>query len=185
MRLLPSRHIGRTWVVLDREFLDSARVAALISRIRTDPLLSHTQIRVLATVNEYIHLVLRRAQAGLPPATAVPGELLPPDYNGTRRTRRFPMRAGVEVGIDGDPATLVDLSRDGAQVLVEKSVRPNQRLRLSMTDEHGLLRCYGSIIWAAFERSGQPATEHYRAGIAFSDANPELVEAFSSRHRQL
>ena len=83
------------------------------------------------------------------------------------------------------PPPLVDLSRDGAQVLVEKSVRPNQRVRMSMTDEHGLLRCHGSIIWAAFERSDQPATEGYRAGVAFMDANPKRVEAFSSRHRRL
>ena len=172
-------------VALDRDFLPSSRAAALINRIRTDPLLTHTQIRVLSTVDDYTHLVHWRAQIGLPPATAVPGEPLPPDYDGVRRSPRVRMRAGVEVEVDGDPATLVDLSRDGAQVLVEKSIRPNQRVRMSMTDEHGLLRCHGSIIWAAFERAGQPATEHYRAGVAFMDANPERVEAFSSRHRRL
>ena len=172
-------------VGLDREFLASSPAAALINRIRTDPLLSHTQIRVLSTVDDYTHLVRRRAQVGLPPAIAVPGEPLPPDYQGVRRSLRFRMRTGVEVKVDGDPATLVDLSRDGAQVLVEKNVRPSQRVRMSMTDEHGLLRCHGSIIWAAFERSGQPATEHYRAGVVFMDANAERVEAFSSRHRRL
>ena len=36
---------------------------------------------------------------------------------------------------DGDAATLVDLSCDGAQVLVPRTVRPNQRLRMSMADE--------------------------------------------------
>ena len=115
----------------------------------------------------------------------MPGESLLPDYDGMRRSPRFRMRTGVEVKIDGNSATLVDLSRDGAQVLVEKSVHPNQHVRMSMTDEHGLLRCHGSIIWAAFERSGQPATEGYRVGMAFMDANPKRVEALSSRHRRL
>ena len=96
--------------------------------------MSHTQIRVLSNVNEYIHLVLRLAQVGLPPATAVPGDPLPADYDGVRRTHRFLMRPGVEVGIDGNAATLVDLSRDGAQVLVPKTVRPNQCLRMSMAN---------------------------------------------------
>ena len=171
-------------VVLDRDFLPSSRAAALINLIRTDPLLTHTQIRVLSTVDDYTHLVVRPAQLGLP-VTAVPGEPLPPDYDGVRRSHRFRMRTGVEVAVDGDPATLVDLSRDGAQVLVGKSVHPNQRVRMSMADEHGLFGCRAAIVWAAFERSGQPATEQYRAGVAFMDASPERVEAFSSRHRQL
>ena len=53
------------------------------------------------------------------------------------------------------------------------------------TDEHGLLRCHRSIIWAAFERAGQPGTEQYCAGLAFMDAHRERVEVFSSRHRRL
>ena len=103
---------------------------------------------MLSNVNEYIHLVLRRAQVGLPPATAAPGDLLPADYDGVRFTHRFLMRPGVKVGIDRNAATLVDLSRDGAQVLVPKTVRPNQCLRMSMADEQGRFRCHGSIGWA-------------------------------------
>ena len=48
----------------------------------------------------------------------------------------------------------------------------------------GRFRCHGSIVWASFERSGNPAAEHYRAGVAFIDVNPELVEIFCARHRQ-
>ena len=36
----------------------------------------------------------------------------------------------------------------------------------------------------SFQRSGNPATEHYRAGVAFIEVNPELVETFCASHRQ-
>ena len=64
-------------VVLDLAFVGAPRGAELIARVRADPDLSHAQIRVLADVGAYADLVARRLKAGLPPATALPGELLP------------------------------------------------------------------------------------------------------------
>ena len=106
----------------------------------------------------------RRSQAGLDPATAVPGEPLPADYDGVRLTRRFKVRPGLEMRLDGYPTTLVDLSRTGAQVLVPKPLRFNQAVRISITDEEGAFRFRATVVWAAFERSVDTGEQWYRAG---------------------
>ena len=48
-------------IVLQREFLDTSRGAALISRVKPNPDLSHAQIRTLFDTAEYEHLVSRRS----------------------------------------------------------------------------------------------------------------------------
>ena len=166
-------------VVLQREFLATPRCASLIARIRTDSALSHAQIRVLADVNEYIHLVSRRAQAGLEPDTAMPGEPLPADYDGGRTTRRFRMRPDVEVRLDGYATTLVNLSRTGAQLLVPKALRLNQQVRVSIEDEEEIFRLRAAVAWVSFERSGETGDQWYRAGLTFVDADPEVLKRFS------
>ena len=171
-------------IVLQWEFLGTPRGAMLIARIRGDPALRHAQIRVLADINEYIHLVSRRAKAGLEPGEAMPGEPLPPDYDGGRGTHRCRMRPGVEVRLDGDPTTLVNLSSSGAQLLVQKALRLNQQVRISIEDEQEMCRFRASVIWVSFERSTETGSQLYRAGLTFIDAHPELVEAMCSRNRQ-
>ncbi len=170
-------------IVLQREFLDTPRCAALVSRVKTDPDLSHAQIRVLSEVAEYEHLVSRRSQAGLDPATAVPGEPLPPDYDGRRLARRFKVRPGLEMRLDGYPTTLVDLSRSGAQVLVPKPLRFNQAVRISIADEQGAFRLLATVVWASFERSADTGRQWYRAGIAFVDPDAQLLGELCVRHR--
>jgi hypothetical protein len=41
---------------------------------------------------------------------------------------------GVEVAIDGNVATLIDLSIIGAQVVSQTILKPNQRVRMSIGD---------------------------------------------------
>ncbi len=170
-------------IVVQREFLDTQRGAALIWRVKADPDLSHAQIRVLSEVAEYEHLVSRRSQAGLDPATAVPGEPLPADYDGVRLTRRFKVRPGLEMRLDGYPTTLVDLSRSGAQVLMPKPLRFNQAVRISLADEEGAFRFRATVVWAAFERSADTGRQWYRAGIVFVDADAQLIDELCVRHR--
>ena len=113
-------------MVLGREFVGTLRGAELVARVRADPELSHAQIRVLTDVRAYADLVARRLKAGLPAATAVPGELLAEEFDGTRRARRVRIQAEVEAQVDGMLGTLVDLSPTGAQVIGLKVVRPFQ-----------------------------------------------------------
>ncbi len=171
-------------VVLSPEFLATARGATVVDRIRTDPELSHTHIRVLSDVNEYVHLVSQRVQAGLEPETTMPGEPLPQDYPGTRVGGRLRLRPDVAVRLDGDPATLVNMSRSGAQVLVPRALRVRQRVRMSVEGQARSFRVKASVMWVSFERSTKTVQQVYRAGVAFVDADPQLIEAFCARHLQ-
>ena len=170
-------------VVLGRDFTDTERGAALVNTIRTDHALANCQIRVLAQASDYTHLVTRRAEAGLAPDTAVPGEPLPPDYLGTRETRRFGLDGEVEALVDGEPTTLVDLSQTGARVVGPTALRPHQRVRVVIGAEPDVIRCSALVVWVSFEPRGKGAPL-YGAGVRFTGADPETIEAFCTRHRR-
>ena len=171
-------------VVLGRAFTDTDRGAALVNAIRTDHALVNTQIRVLGQSSDYLHLISRRAEAGLAPGTAVPGEPLPADYLGTRKARRFRMDAAVEVRLHGKPTTLVDLSATGAHVVGLITLRPHQRVRLSLVDSEQDLNIAASVVCALFEPTPGDSPPRYRAGVQFIDADPKAIEDLSFRHRQ-
>jgi hypothetical protein len=107
----------------------------------------------------------------------------PLDQRGTRRALRIPIKEGVEVLVDGNAASLVDLSSVGAQVLCTTVLRPNQRVRLTLADAKGTLRCGGSIAWASLELpKGQAPRD--RAGIEIKAVDPEAVRKFAERHKK-
>jgi len=206
-------------IALERLFAATPRGAALINRIKADPSLVQTEIRVLAHDSDYSRVLPRGgAAAGAPapqpratgrapapaassPAPAGPASsvidaphgrtepspaatLEPPplDQKGTRRAPRFTMAPKVEILIDGNPATLLDLSTVGAQVISPTILRPNQRVRMTLPDEAGLIRFNATIAWASFEIPPQIGPQ-YRAGIDFVDADTPTVDAFCGRHK--
>src|SRR4029450_7749675 len=59
----------------------------------------------------------------------------PLDWHGTRRATRYKVRPGVEIQVDGNPASVVDLSIVGVQVLSATVLRPNQKVRISIPTE--------------------------------------------------
>ena len=158
-------------VALEQSFAASARGAAFINRIKADPALAACEIRIL--------------EAGAPGATvpaAVPADAadapppVPPVQRGTRRAERHIVSRNVEVLIDGNPATLVNISIVGAQVLSMSSLRPNQRVRMSLVDATRPMRFNGVIAWASFEMPKEGP--RYRAGVNFYDAAPDMVARF-------
>ncbi len=171
-------------VVLGRAFTDTERCAALVNAIRIDQTLADTQIRVLGQASDYLRLVSRRAEAGLEPDTEVPGEPLRPDYLGTRQARRFRMVAATEVRLAGTPTALVDLSRTGARVVGPRALRPHQRVSFSLVDSEQDVKIAASVVWVFFEPARGDSPPRYQAGLKFIDADPEIIEAFSVRHRQ-
>ena len=83
--------------------------------------------------------------------------------------------SGVELLVEGTVATLVDLSTGGAQVMSATSLKPHQRVRLTLPGSPPL-RLNGEITWAVFEMpAGAP---RYRAGVAFVDPNVDAIAAF-------
>lgn len=184
-------------VVLERLFAATSRGAALINRLKSDPGLSEMEIRVLSHSGDYSRVIARPAQVPVSAAAAtavaerpdastreqtdveahVPQPL---DWHGTRRSPRYRVRPGVELQLDGNPVTLVDISVIGAQVLSPGMVRPDQRVRVTVPSDDGPARFRGTVAWARFElpRRGGDAGPHYRVGLEFLDADAGLLEKF-------
>ena len=150
-------------VTLERLFAATSRGAALINRIKADPALSFTEIRVVSHDGEYSRVSPRR---GTPPAAspahapvAVEEPAHPIDWRGTRRAPRFRMLAGTEAHVDGTASSLVDLSVMGAQVVAQSPLKPNQRVRITLADDAAVVRFNAcAVAWASFEipKGGHP-----------------------------
>ncbi len=124
-------------IALERNFASSRRGVALMNRIKADPALSATEIRIVSS----------------------------------RRAPRYKVNKDAQVVIDGNPANVVDISLVGAQVVSLTSLRPNQRVRMSL-DTAGV-RFNANVAWATFELPADGP--RYRAGIQFHDANAEML----------
>jgi PilZ domain-containing protein len=178
-------------IALERLFAATPRGAALIDRIKADPSLVESEIRVVSphASEDAGEAPLRRGadRAASPGESATPPAwtLAPPpplDLRGTRRAARIAMGSNADAMIDGNAARLVDLSTVGAQVISSTVLKPNQRVRVALPDDRGMLRFSAIVAWASFEIPPQSGPR-YRAGINFVDANPPAVEAFCARHR--
>jgi hypothetical protein len=176
-------------IALERVFATTPRGTALINRIKADPTLKHSEIRVVSsdTDNARAHGQRHRATGPDGPrgaaAAVVTAAAAPPlDQRGTRRAPRFNVAGQVDVLIDGNQASLVNISTVGAQVVSAAVLKPNQRLRVALPDEQGDIRFGAAVAWASFEYSPKSGPR-YRAGIEFINANPAAVDAYSSRHK--
>jgi len=188
-------------IVLERLFAATPRGAALINRIKNDGQLAHAEIRVVSHSGDYARLVSRGTTPPLPQApagggaTALATETFPPavvsaaperplDWRGTRRAPRVPIRAGVEIQLDGNPVRVVDLSLVGAQVLSATILRPNQKVRVSMPYDDFMMRFRGTVAWAKFELPERGAPPRYRAGVEFTDADPAAIERYCQKNKE-
>jgi hypothetical protein len=179
-------------VLLDRLFADTSRGTALINRIKADPSLVNCEIRIVEDNRSYSQVAQHRAEgAGLAGATggAAAGLVVedlpsPPstalDQIGTRNAPRFKVVDGIEVEIDGNPATLVNLSVSGAQVISPTILKPNQRVRFIMSTKPPI-RLKAAVAWASFEIPKGSA--RYRAGIQLFGADPAAMMRFIERHK--
>lgn len=183
-------------VVLERLFAATPRGAALINRIKSDPELAQVEVRVMSHTGDYARQVVKPravpapaghgSAAGAATATVATEEApaKPLDWHGTRRAPRHRIRAGLELQLDGSPAAVIDLSIIGAQVISATVLRPNQKVRISIPSNDLTLRFRGAIAWAKFElpRSGSSSPQ-YRAGVEFTDADAESIDAVIARER--
>ena len=169
-------------VIIERFFAASPRGAALITRIQQDPGLQHAQIRIASHDTGKDRVLSRPPDVVMPPARNAYAEKSPVDYRGTRRAVRFGFRRGVVIKVDGNPATVLDMSRIGAQVLLAKAIRPYQRVRVSIEQATSTLRCRGSIAWVRYELQGGKRGGYYRAGVEFIDADADAIESFCRSH---
>lgn len=179
-------------IVLERLFAATPRGAALINRIKNDPHLAHAEVRVMSHTGDYVRQVSKPsiieaaavAGAGMgAPAAVTAAEPRQLDWQGTRRAPRVRIRPGVEIQLDGNPATVVDLSTCGAQVVSSTILRPNQKVRVSIPNENFVMRFRGAIAWAKFELPQPSGAPRYRAGVEFIDADAAAVSTFGARNK--
>lgn len=180
-------HIIRTKpriVAIDHEFSGSSRGTALINRIKDDPTLAQCEVRVIAHDTALNRTAVKRVAPTAHGAAVAVDEPKPAlDQRGTRRAPRIRMKDGVDVLVDGNAAVLIDVSTVGAQVLSNSVLKPNQRVRVTLNDAKGAIRCSGAIAWASLELpKGLPP--RYRAGIDMTGADPEAVSRFAERNKK-
>jgi CheY-like chemotaxis protein len=184
-------------IVLERLFAATPRGAALINRIKTDPQLGNAEVRVMSHTGDYSRQVAKPSKVEVPTpaaattaasggssgsagvATAEPARTM--DWEGTRRAVRHKVKAGVEIQVDGNATTVVDLSTVGAQVLSSAILRPNQKVRLSIPNDDFVMRFRGAVAWAKFELPKPNDPPRYRAGIDFVDADATALDAFCAK----
>ena len=165
-------------VALEKLFAATPRGAALIDRLKADPTLTEVEIRVVSHDAEYTRVAPPGSNRGEPDAAP----LAALDQRGTRRAPRHRIPGVVGVMVDGNAATLVDLSTVGAQLVSSTVLKPNQRVRIVFNDDHGSIRVNAAVAWASFEIP-PTAGPRYRAGIAFADADDAAMDAYCARHR--
>lgn len=177
-------------VAVERVFAGTPRGAALINRIKCDPSLLGSEIRLVSHDDKdaWAGPRGRSGAAGGNGAAAVasahattPVQLL--DQRGTRRAPRFRLSGEMDVLVDGNQAALVDLSTLGAQLVSATVLKPSQRVRLAFFDAQGTVRFNASVAWASFEIPPE-SVPRYRAGLEFIDANPAAVDAYCARHKR-
>jgi CheY-like chemotaxis protein len=163
-------------VALERDFAATSRGTALINRIKADPSLTGCEIRIISHNGADPTVAAVEAP---PVPTMVSAPL---DQTGTRRAPRFNIADGYEVQVDNKPATLINLSLVGAQVVSPTILKPNQRVRFILADKPKPIRIGSVIAWASFELpKGNP---RYRAGVEFLDGDQALVQKIIDANRK-
>lgn len=158
--------------VLERLFAATPRGAALINRVKADPALADTEIRVIAHDTDYSRVSPRRA----------PAQAQALDQRGTRRAPRFKIDPKATASVDAVKATLIDVSTIGAQLATTAGLKPSQRVKMTLDDKTGSVRFEAVVMWASFE-AGPNGVPRYRAGLEFADADAAAVDAFIERHK--
>jgi hypothetical protein len=158
-------------VALERGFASTARGAAFINRVTADPTLMGSIVRIIAQE---------------PPSPAPPGvETSPAGDHGVdaRRVPRYELAAGIDATIDNGAVDLVRLSTLGAEVVSTTVLKPNQRVRLTLSGGGASLRSSGTIVWANFEIP-PGSGPRYRAGLEFVNPDTAALDAFIRQHRK-
>jgi hypothetical protein len=98
-----------------------------------------------------------------------------------RRASRQAFQEDLQVLIDGCPATLIDLSISGAQVVSHSALKPNRMVRVQLPAEDNPITCKGKIVWARLE-AGSTTGLRYRAGVFFTGVDERAVEKFLAEY---
>jgi len=165
-------------LALDRSFVATARAAALVARVKSEPALKSTDVRVLAEDEMHLPVLFNSRVPGF--EGALVRASYPLDYCGTRRAPRFITQGRVNVVVNGKGGRLINVSCIGAQLSAALRLRPEEPVRISLTDAQGEVKLKGVIAWSVVEPlDGQIC---YRAGVEFVEPDSMTLETFCSRN---
>jgi hypothetical protein len=165
-------------VALDLAFATTSRGAALIARVKADPLLAAVDVRLLSEDETKLPVLLGHSAASIDVAMATGSR--PLDRCGTRRAPRFRMKPDAEIVVNGESSRLVNLSTTGAQILCPLRLQPEQTVRLLLTDGTTETRLRARVAWSSLEVTG--GAIKYRAGVDFADPAVQRIEEYCLRH---
>ena len=164
-------------VALETGFAATARGKALVNRIKADPALAHITLRLESTEEAAVAQPEDTAPAPEPEAPPAPRVQL--DFTGTRRAPRHAIDESREILVDGKPGSLVNLSLVGVQLVTTAALKPGQRVRVSLSEPKGALRCGATVVWATFEMTKDGA--RYRVGLDFVNPNTVALDGYIGR----
>jgi PilZ domain len=157
-------------VVIEQAAAASGAGSTLMDRLHNDRYLRGTEVRLLPP--DRAADLVSSGPGDLDPQAWLNGlaEALPPRPE--RRAPRVRLLEDEQAFIDGQPATLIDLSAVGAQVRSHTVLKPRQRIRVVLPPQRGSIKAVAVVAWSTFEIGPTPT---YRAGVAFTRAIPDPV----------
>jgi hypothetical protein len=155
-------------VVIEQAVATDGAGLTLMARLHNERYLRGTEVRLLPP--DRAADLMSSGPGGLDPQAWLNGlaEALP--RRPERRAARVCAQADEQALIDGQPATLIDLSAVGAQIRSQTVLKPRQRIRLMLPPERGSVKAVAVVAWSTFEIGPTPT---YRAGVAFTRAIPD------------
>lgn len=99
-----------------------------------------------------------------------------------RRAPRYPVPPGCALLVNGETASLVNVSARGAQLVLPAALRPAQPVRIALPNGSDLIRLQGAVAWSTFELSGGDAQSCYRVGLEFAQSKPEILRLYCNEH---
>lgn len=100
----------------------------------------------------------------------------------TRRAPRFKVLSPLGAIVESGPATLIDLSIHGAQLVSVPALRPNQRIKLGLADTDDVLNLTATVAWSCFERDASSPDPIYRVGLEFTGAAQKALDTYRQRY---
>jgi len=158
-------------LALDSAVVKTARGALIVARLKE---FKNVDVRVLCEDEDSLPVLLARQDIALQAASQ------PLDGCGTRGAKRFPMKADMQVVVDGERSRLVNLSVTGAQLILPARVQPRQSILLTLVDDQSEKRFRALVAWSTVELA--QSMMKYRAGVSFVDPDANAIEGFCHRN---
>jgi hypothetical protein len=166
-------------IALDSTFAATARGAALVARVKADPMLCRSEVRTL--VGDGLDHAPMTCDGEPEGKASIMSQ--PLDSCGTRRAPRYAMQPNVDAKVNGTACRLVNLSITGSQIVAPMRLRPSEAIRLAFSDQRTDLRLAGTVAWVHLEIADGSSRQRYRCGVEFRDADFQVLQQFCTRHR--